>query len=149
MHEFSLVQKILRMCLNAAARNRANKIAEIQLELGDFSLVVEKLMDQAFRIATKGTIAEGAKISMVRTPGKVLCQECGKSSTVWFENAQKSGNTEQKEKLKNYEENLTAQGAMSGIPGFGKNLFHCQQCGSKNTDLVEGKKILVKNIRIL
>ena len=148
MHEFPLIQKIVRICIGTAIRNRATKITHIQLELGDFSFVVERLLLEGFKIATKGTIAENSDIIMKRTPGKIKCQDCGKISEIWFENAWKSGNENEKNKINHVKENLTAEDAMTGNIGFGANLFQCTYCKSKNTDLIDGKKILIKNIKV-
>ncbi len=148
MHEFTLVRRILQTCIKAATRNNASKITEIRLILGDFTLVVERLMNQAFKIATKGTMAEGAEIIMVRKSGVILCNECGEKSEVWFENAWERGDSQAQESLDQYKETMTAQSALSGMPGFGKNIFQCPHCESRDTALIDGKKIIIKNIRV-
>ena len=42
MHEFSMVNQIFRKCLEVAKLNNATKISEINLEVGDFALIVSE-----------------------------------------------------------------------------------------------------------
>ncbi|MHA1197476.1 MAG: hydrogenase/urease maturation nickel metallochaperone HypA, partial [Promethearchaeota archaeon] len=41
MHEFSVISQIVRTCLRVARQNNATSISEINLEIGDFALIVE------------------------------------------------------------------------------------------------------------
>ena len=85
MHEFSVAMNILNVCVKSAEQNNAKLIKEVHIELGDFTLIVEDMMENCFNIAAKGTIAENAKLFMKRTPGTLLCNDCSKTSEIWFE----------------------------------------------------------------
>ncbi|MFX1557184.1 MAG: hydrogenase/urease maturation nickel metallochaperone HypA, partial [Promethearchaeota archaeon] len=80
-----------------------------------------ELLKQSFKMATAGSIAEGAELKIEITPGKIKCRDCEKISNVTL----------------NEEAQLT-----------GLQLFQCKYCKSKNTEIIEGKKANVKNIKI-
>ncbi|MHA1471811.1 MAG: hydrogenase maturation nickel metallochaperone HypA/HybF, partial [Promethearchaeota archaeon] len=80
MHEFSMVNQIFRKCLEVAKKNNATRISEINLEVGDFALIVEIYAHQAFDTLKKDTIAENAKLIIKRTPGVLHCNSCQQNS---------------------------------------------------------------------
>ncbi|MFX1503648.1 MAG: hydrogenase maturation nickel metallochaperone HypA [Promethearchaeota archaeon] len=121
MHEFSFAYNIFKVAEATALKYEAKKITEVLLEIGELTLIVPELLQRSFEIATKGSIAEGAKLTIKLLPGKVKCRECNKISEVSI----------------NEEAQLT-----------GLQLFQCIHCGSKNTEIIEGKKANVKNIKI-
>ena len=121
MHEFAFAMSIFRVAEATAIKYKAQKITEVLLEIGELTLIVPELLQRSFDMATRGSIAEGAKLIIQITPGKIKCRECEKISEVTL----------------NEEAQLT-----------GLQLFQCSHCLSKNTEIVEGKKANVKNIKI-
>ena len=121
MHEFSFAMDIFKVAEATAIKYNANKITEVYLEIGELTLIVPELLKQSFKIATTGSIAEGAELVIEITPGKIKCRECDKTSKV----------------------TLSEESHLTGL-----QLFQCQHCKSKNTEVVEGKKANVKNIKI-
>jgi hydrogenase nickel incorporation protein HypA/HybF len=121
MHEFSFAYNIFKVAEATALNYKAKKITEVLLEIGELTLIVPELLRRSFEIATKGSIAEGAILSITMTPGKIKCRECNKISEV----------------------SLTQEAQLTGL-----QLFQCTHCGSKNTEIIEGKKANVKNIKI-
>ncbi|MFW9902339.1 MAG: hydrogenase maturation nickel metallochaperone HypA [Candidatus Thorarchaeota archaeon] len=121
MHEFSFAYNIFKVAEATAIKYNAKKITEVLLEIGELTLIVPELLQRSFEIATKGSIAEGAILNITMTPGKIKCRDCSKISEVSL----------------NHEAQLT-----------GLQLFKCSHCGSNNTEIIEGKKANVKNIKI-
>ena len=121
MHEFAFAMSIFRVAEATAIKYKAQKITEVLLEIGELTLIVPEMLQRSFDMATRGSIAEGAKLIIQITPGKIKCRECEKISEVTL----------------NEEAQLT-----------GLQLFQCSHCLSKNTEIVEGKKANVKNIKI-
>ncbi|MFX1498598.1 MAG: hydrogenase maturation nickel metallochaperone HypA [Promethearchaeota archaeon] len=121
MHEFAFAYNIFKIAENTAFKYNAKKITEVYLEIGELTLIVPELLKQSFKMATSGSIAEGAELKIEIIPGQIKCRECGKISTVTL----------------NEEAQLT-----------GLQLFQCKYCKSKNTEIIEGKKANVKNIKI-
>jgi len=121
VHEFSFAYNIFKVAETTALKYHAKKITEVYLEIGELTLIVPELLKQSFKMATAGSIAEGAELVIEITPGKVKCRECNKISTV----------------------TLTEEAHLTGL-----QLFRCRHCGSNNTEIIEGKKANVKNIKI-
>ena len=121
MHEFAFAYNIFKVAEATAIKYNAKKITEVILEIGELTLIVPDLLRRSFEIATKGSIAEGAKLNIKIIPGQVKCRECNKISEV----------------------SLTEEAQLTGL-----QLFRCKHCGSNNTEIIEGKKANVKNIKI-
>ncbi|MDO5111358.1 MAG: hydrogenase maturation nickel metallochaperone HypA [Clostridia bacterium] len=82
MHEMAITQSILRIALDAAERNGAERVLAIHLKLGDFSDVVPAYVQAYFDIVSEGSIACGARITETRTPARVRCRTCGRESAI-------------------------------------------------------------------
>lgn len=76
MHELSVTQSILEIALEFALRNRAQKIMEIHLQIGEISDFDDDWIQRYFDFVGKGTIAEGAKLRILRVPARLQCSSC-------------------------------------------------------------------------
>jgi hydrogenase nickel incorporation protein HypA/HybF len=121
MHEFSFAYNIFKVAEATALKYNAKKITEVQLEIGELTLIVPRLLKESFKMATKGSIAEGAELQIIITPGKIRCRNCGKESSV----------------------SLDENAYLTGL-----QLFQCRHCQSQDTEIIDGKKANVKNIKI-
>lgn len=121
MHEFSFAYNIFKVAEATAIKYKAQKITEVLLEIGELTLIVPELLQRSFEMATKGSMAEGAKLTITITPGKIQCRDCNKISEV----------------------SLNRDAQLTGL-----QLFKCTHCESNNTEIIEGKKANVKNIKI-
>jgi len=61
-----------RFCL----RNRAQKIVEIHLKIGEISDFDDEWIQRYFDFVSKGTLAEGAKLRISRIPAQFQCNHC-------------------------------------------------------------------------
>ena len=122
MHEFSFAYNIFKIAEATAIKNKATKITEVYLEIGELTLIVPELLKKSFEMATSGSMAEGAELKIEKTPGKIKCRECNKISKV----------------------TLTEEAHLTGL-----SLFQCKHCQSKDTEIIEGKKANIKNIKII
>ncbi len=121
MHEFSFAYQIFKIAEATALKYNSNKITEVYLEIGELTLIVPELLKQSFKMATTGSIAEGAELVIEIIPGHIRCRECGKTSTV----------------------SLSEESYLTGL-----QLFQCKHCESKNTEIIDGKKANIRNIKI-
>jgi Zn finger protein HypA/HybF involved in hydrogenase expression len=132
-----------------ARQNNATKISEINIEVGDFALIVEIYAQQAFNILKKDTIAENAILNIKRTPGVIHCNSCQQNSEIWFsKEKEKAANEGRLEEYEKYEKAVAEKSILEADPNLGTNIFHCRKCDSSNTTLIEGKGIVIKGIRI-
>ncbi|MHA1724701.1 MAG: hydrogenase maturation nickel metallochaperone HypA [Promethearchaeota archaeon] len=121
MHEFSFAYNIFKIAEATAMKYNAKKITQVYLEIGELTLIVPHLLQQSFKMATAGSIAEDAELKIEFVPGKIRCRDCGKESTV----------------------SLNEESQLTGL-----QLFQCQHCKSNNTEVISGKNATVKNIKI-
>ena len=69
MHELSLAMSLLEVCEEEATRIGVKKIKTLIVEVGELSGVSVPALDSAFGIASRGTVAEGAALSIRNMPG--------------------------------------------------------------------------------
>ena len=64
MHEMHLLTDLLNDLLKAGQENRAKKITRVYLRMGSFTEINEEILRHFFMEKAKGTLAEGAEISI-------------------------------------------------------------------------------------
>ena len=77
MHELAVCQALIDQVESIAHEQRAQQVNEIFVEIGPLSGVEPSLLEQAFDIASAGTIADGAKLVIRTMPVRVSCRQCG------------------------------------------------------------------------
>jgi len=74
MHEMSITQGIIDLCLEHAGGRR---VRSLEVEIGQLSSVVPEAIEFCFEACSRGTLLEGARLTISRIPGRGRCQECG------------------------------------------------------------------------
>ena len=96
MHELSVTESIVNIVVKNALANKAEKVLTIHLKIGEMTDLVGECIQQYFDYLSKGTIAEGAILSIEKSPvvfqctacsttfpvslkesGKIVCHQCG------------------------------------------------------------------------
>lgn len=77
MHELVIVEGILDAVLPEVKKHNVKKVISIKLKIGELSGVIPECIDYYFDIASKGTLAEGAKIVVEKVPVSISCRDCG------------------------------------------------------------------------
>ena len=77
MHELSITQGIIELCLSHAAGQR---IRSLDIEIGALSSVVPDAIEFCFEACSRDTLLEGAELHIIRTAGLGSCQECGQDT---------------------------------------------------------------------
>lgn len=121
MHELSLSVSIIKTVLKAAKEHDAKKVVEINVEIGDFTVVSEDRLRFALEITSKDTLAEDAKINITRMPGRIRCKKCG------YEGESPSTEDDPLQHL-----------IMSSLK--------CPKCGDTHTEIIGGREMGVKDI---
>ncbi|MBU5636666.1 hydrogenase maturation nickel metallochaperone HypA [Geomonas sp. Red69] len=73
MHEMSITQSVVEICEGHAA---GRKVVEVVLEIGELSGVVPESVEFCFEACSKGTLLEGAKLTIEEVPGRGSCPAC-------------------------------------------------------------------------
>jgi hydrogenase nickel incorporation protein HypA/HybF len=78
MHEFFIVQNLLKTVEDYVAQYNAKKVSKLVLLIGKFSGVEPDLLQSALEFFKKGTVLEDAEIVIEIEEFKVKCLNCGK-----------------------------------------------------------------------
>jgi hydrogenase nickel incorporation protein HypA/HybF len=82
MHEAALAQGILDIVEEQAARTAFTRVRRVCVEIGRLSHVEPQALAFGFEAASRGTIAEGARLDIDQPPGRGHCMACGEVVSV-------------------------------------------------------------------
>jgi hydrogenase nickel incorporation protein HypA/HybF len=77
MHEVAIAEGLLDLVCEEAARAAATRVRAIRLAVGPLAGVEPAALTQAFDVASRGSIAEGARIVLDAPAGRANCMGCG------------------------------------------------------------------------
>ena len=77
MHEIAITQDVVNVVVKYAEANDASQVLSVKLRVGAMRDIVDEWMQRFFDFLSRGTIAEGAKLEIQRTPIVFHC-ECGR-----------------------------------------------------------------------
>ncbi len=77
MHEMSITQGIIDLCLEHAGLRR---VRSLDVEIGELSNVVPEAIEFCFEACSRETLLEGARLNIIRIPGMGQCLECGRET---------------------------------------------------------------------
>jgi hydrogenase nickel incorporation protein HypA/HybF len=72
----SLSQGMLRLIEEQAAANSFSRVRTVRLEIGELSDVEPEAMRFCFDATTRGTVADGSALEIIRVPGRAWCHDC-------------------------------------------------------------------------
>jgi len=76
MHEMSLCESVLQILEESAHKQEFSSVKRVWLEIGMLSCVEPEAMRFSFDAVMKGTLADGAKLELLRVPGEAKCLAC-------------------------------------------------------------------------
>ena len=76
MHEMALAEGVLQILEDAARREGFGRVRAVWLEVGRLSSVEPEAMRFCFDAVTRDSVAEGARLEIVSTPGAAWCMQC-------------------------------------------------------------------------
>ena len=77
MHEYHIVEGVVKQILEKAKASNAKKITSITLVLGELTGFQEESIRVYFENLSKGNILEGAKLIVKPVKSKLKCKDCG------------------------------------------------------------------------
>jgi len=86
MHELAICQALMEQVEQIAASKQAVSVVRIVLQIGPLSGVEADLLQQAFPIASAGTVAENCQLDIEVQPVHVCCDVCGMISDATVNN---------------------------------------------------------------
>jgi len=82
MHEMSLNESVLQILQDNAVSQGFSKVKAVWLEIGELSGVEIEAMRFCFDVIMKDTLADQAKLEIIRVPGQAWCMQCEKTIQV-------------------------------------------------------------------
>lgn len=76
MHELSITESILDICLRHAQQAQASRITDIHIVIGQLSSFIDEAIQLYWDIICADTIAVGATLHFRRIAAEVSCQNC-------------------------------------------------------------------------
>ncbi|MBU1913053.1 MAG: hydrogenase maturation nickel metallochaperone HypA [Candidatus Omnitrophica bacterium] len=77
MHEYHIVEGMVKQILEKAKNSDAKKITSVTLILGELSGLQEESIRMYFNNLSKENILEGAKLIIKPVKSKLKCKDCG------------------------------------------------------------------------
>lgn len=78
MHEVALAQGIVELVTERAASDGFTAVRVVHVVIGAMSAVMPEALVFGFESASRGTVAEGAKLQVHDVPGEGYCLDCEK-----------------------------------------------------------------------
>lgn len=82
MHELALSRSLVAAIEDEARRQAFTRVQRVTLELGCLGHVDADALAFCFDVATRATLAEGARLEILRQAGEATCMACGEISVV-------------------------------------------------------------------
>jgi hydrogenase nickel incorporation protein HypA/HybF len=76
MHEMSLAEGVLQLIEDSARQQDFSKVSTVWLEIGELSGVEVEAMKFCFDAVTRDSVAQGARLEIIRLPGTGWCMAC-------------------------------------------------------------------------
>lgn len=73
MHELGITQEIVDIVSQHAGGSRVKRVV---VEIGRLTAVLPDAVRFCFDLCSEGTVAEGATLQIVETPGRARCRSC-------------------------------------------------------------------------
>ncbi|MCB1540559.1 MAG: hydrogenase maturation nickel metallochaperone HypA [Rhodoblastus sp.] len=80
MHEMALTESIVDILQEEARRRAFSRVKLVRLEIGALSHVDPHALAFCFDAVSRDTIADGAKLDIMRAPGQGWCFDCEKTT---------------------------------------------------------------------
>ncbi len=121
MHEYSVMTQIMDSILAEAGKRKATKVEEVDIEVGEFTLLGIEQLRFAYELMSKDTITEGSRLNISELKGKVRCTACGFEGSV---------------------------SVAEDSPHRLAPVLTCPKCGGI-AQITEGRECLIRNIRMV
>ncbi len=77
MHELALAQGIVELVVDQSRKDGGfSKVRVVHVTVGSLSAVRPEALSFGFDAASRGTVAEGARLEVHEVPGEAYCMDC-------------------------------------------------------------------------
>jgi hydrogenase nickel incorporation protein HypA/HybF len=121
MHEFSVMTQIVDLVLGEAKRRNASKVEQVDLEVGEFTMLGLEQLRFAYEVLSKDSILQGSVLEIRTIKGKIKCASCGYEGSVQV---------------------------AEDTPHRSVPILECPKCKSA-AKIVDGRECVMRNIRMV
>ncbi len=121
MHEFSIVEGIVKAIMGEALRHEAISVEEVYVEVGDLAFLNSAQLIFAFNTLKKDTIMANAQLLIANIKTQVKCRECGYTGAMEPEGGEEHH--------------------------FSTPFIMCPECNGP-VDILTGRQCTVRNVRL-
>lgn len=82
VHEVAAAQAAVETALAEARRQGARRVTGVEVEVGTLEGIGAEQLEAAFEEHARGTIAQGASLSVRYRPARGVCDDCGHAADV-------------------------------------------------------------------
>lgn len=134
MHEWALAESIITASLEAAEKEKLEKITEINIQIGELQQIEQDIFEYALNeiIKTQDKKLKNVKICIETEKSTLKCKNCGHTWT--FSEMEKKLNEDEAE-------------AIHFIPEVAFVHARCPKCGSPDFEIAKGRGIIIKSIK--
>jgi hydrogenase nickel incorporation protein HypA/HybF len=142
LHELSIAQTIVESVVSEAERRRAERVAQIDVDVGELMQLDTKVLAAAVRVLLDGSRLKGARVRLHVESAAFACRRCGRQ---W-------GMTEAKKQLAEVPGALRIREPDSReiplhfIPYLYPAFLRCPGCGSSDIFAYRGKEIRLRSV---
>ena len=86
MHEMSLLSDVVDIVIDACRELDIKRVTKVRLAVGVLRDVIDEFVPDLFARLTEGTIAQGARVELIRVPATARCGTCGCSVDIDLDN---------------------------------------------------------------
>ncbi|MCP5142946.1 MAG: hydrogenase maturation nickel metallochaperone HypA [Chromatiales bacterium] len=76
MHEMSLCESVVEILAEEARRQGFQRVKTVWLEIGRLASADPEAIRFCFDAVTRATVADGARLEIIDTPGQAWCERC-------------------------------------------------------------------------
>ena len=82
MHELPIVKSLFDICARHALANNVKKVISVNLKVAGASDLQDEWIQRYFDFVSQGTVVQGARLNIERTPLIVRCRSCSEEFAV-------------------------------------------------------------------
>jgi hydrogenase nickel incorporation protein HypA/HybF len=76
MHELAIAAEIVRQAVEVAAKHNAERIDEVEVQIGVMRQIVPDALQMGFTACAEGTLARNARLAVIEEKVVAVCKGC-------------------------------------------------------------------------
>jgi hydrogenase nickel insertion protein HypA len=142
MHEFGIAQSIVEYTLSEAEKNKASRVSEIHLELGELTMIDRSILSNALKLLMTDPKLKGCKMYIRKKRVSFVCRKC---SSEWSMAETMKQLNQVPEKLLVREPD-SKELPLHFLPSLYSAFVRCPKCGSSDVDVTGGDDVRIRRL---